>query len=63
MPDTDKFSEEVPELWESHLEHLKASAISVEVIKERGYKSVLGNLALKETGFSKAQQRAPDAAS
>ena len=57
MPDTDKFSEEVPELYESHLNHLKESAISVEVIKERGYKSVLGKLALKETGFSKAQQR------
>ena len=56
---TDIFSKEIPELFQSHLDHLKASAISIEVIKERGYKTVLGKTALKETGFSKAQQRAP----
>jgi len=53
------FSQEVPELLNDHLDHLKASAISIEVIRERGYKSVLGKTPLKEAGFSKAQQRAP----
>ncbi len=53
------FSDEIPQLLEKHLGHLQASAISLEVIKERGYKSVLGKAALKEAGFSKAQQRAP----
>jgi len=57
MPDI--YSQEIPELLQTHLGHLKASAISIEVVKERGYKSVLGKLPLKECGFSKAQQRAP----
>ena len=34
------FSNEVPELLQKHLNHLKASAISVDVIRERGYRSV-----------------------
>jgi len=41
------------------LGHLQASAISIDVIRERGYKSVLGKTALKEAGFSKAQRRVP----
>lgn len=53
------FSTEVPELLNSHLDHLKASAISIDVIRERGYRSVLGKTPLKEAGFSKAQQRTP----
>ena len=54
------FSSEVPELLEHHFKQLhNGSGISVEVIKERGYQSVLGKTALKEAGFSKAQQRAP----
>ena len=53
------FSSEVPELLEHHLEHLKSSGISIKVIRERGYRSVLGKTPLKEAGFSKAQQRAP----
>lgn len=53
------FSDEVPELLQKHLDHLKASAISIEVIRERGYRSVLGKKPLKDAGFSKAQQRAP----
>ena len=57
MPDI--YSEEAPELLKVHWDHLKASTISVEVVKERGYKSVLGKQPLKEVGFSKAQQRAP----
>jgi len=50
IPGQDKgqapFSSEVPELLEHHLEHLKSSGISIEVIRERGYKSALGKTAL-----------------
>jgi len=58
-PGAGPFSVECPNLLQHHLDHLKASAISIEVIKERGYKSVLGKTALREAGFSKAQQRCP----
>ena len=53
------FSNEVPGLLNEHLDQLKASAISLDVIRERGYKSVLGKTALREAGFGKAQQRVP----
>jgi len=53
------FSREVPELLEQHLQHLKKSAISIDVMRERGYRSVLGKTPLKEAGFSKTQQRTP----
>ncbi|MBA7648307.1 hypothetical protein ES703_56092 [subsurface metagenome] len=54
------FSKECPALLTHHFEQLhKGSAISIDVIKERGYKSVLGKTPLKEADFSKAQQRAP----
>lgn len=55
----DPFSKEVRALFTEHYEHLKGSAISDEIIKERGYKSVLGRLPLAEAGFTKAQQRYP----
>lgn len=58
-PTNSPFSKEVPGLLNSHLEHLKASAVSIDVIKERGYKTILGKKELKDAGFSKAQQRAP----
>ena len=51
------FSEEVPTLLREHLDHLRASGISVEVIKDRGYESVLGEKKLADAGFSKVQQR------
>ena len=53
------FSTEVSALFTEHYEHLKASAISDEIIRERGYKSVLGRVPLVEAGFSKCQQRYP----
>jgi len=53
------FSKEIPELLTNHYQHLVDSAISTEVIKERGYRSVLGKTPLREAGFSKAQCRAP----
>jgi len=51
------FSAQVPELLEKHLGHLLASAISPDVIRERGYRSLLGKHDLKELAFSKVQQR------
>lgn len=53
------FSTEVPELFPSHLEHLLASGISIDVIRARGYKSLLGKKALDDLGFSSPQQRTP----
>lgn len=53
------FSTEVPELFPDHLNHLAASAISINVIRERGYKSILAARQLESLGFSKAQRRAP----
>lgn len=53
------FSSEVPDLLIEHYKHLRSSAISLEVIKERGYRSVLGAKQLADYGFSKAQQRRP----
>ena len=50
------FSDEFPQLLDKHLDHLKASAISIDVIKERGYESVLGKKRLADLCFKKAQQ-------
>jgi len=51
--------QELPELLQHHFEHLQASAISIEVLKQRGYRSVLRKGELGELGFSKSQQRVP----
>lgn len=53
------FSTEVASLLERHHQYLLASGISLEVIKERGYESVLGRKRLADLGFSKAQQQVP----
>ena len=53
------FTEQIPELMQDHLDHLTASAISPEVIKESGYRSVLGKNELLQLGFSKHQCRTP----
>lgn len=53
------FSNQIQNLLVNHLEHLQHSAISLELIKQRGYKSILGKTDLKNAGFSKAQQRTP----
>jgi hypothetical protein len=58
-PPSAPFSIEVPELLNSHLEHLKASALTTEIIRERGYRSILGKKQLSDLGFSTAQQRTP----
>jgi len=53
----DKLSEDVGGLMQSHLDHLTASAIGVDVIMERGYYSVIGRTQFNGTGFSRYQQR------
>lgn len=59
MTNSHVFSKEVPALLQSHLDHLLASALSLDVARERGYRSVLGRKELKNLGFSSAQQRVP----
>jgi hypothetical protein len=44
-------------LEERHLQHLLSSGISLEVIKERGYRSTDGGAELLELGFSRDQAR------
>jgi hypothetical protein len=61
----DSFSTDFPELLERHVSHLLASAISPDVIRERGYKSVLrcaanidpkpGQLDVAAFGFKQSQ--------
>ena len=54
------FSEALPELLADHYCHLhEGSGVSPEVIKERGYRSLLGTSELEKLGFSASQQRAP----
>ncbi|MFC1970406.1 DUF3854 domain-containing protein [Chloroflexota bacterium] len=53
------FSEDIPGLLQSHLDHLKESGISTEAIKQRGYESVLGHKRLKDLGFGRQQCRTP----
>jgi hypothetical protein len=54
------FSEVIPELLTSHFIHLnEGSGISVDVIKERGYRSLLGKTELVKAGFTASQQRTP----
>jgi len=54
------FSETIPELMTDHLRHLQeASGISTDVIRERGYRSLLGKSELEKLSFTPAQQRAP----
>ena len=54
------FSEALPELLANHFRHLnEGSGISIEVIKERGYRSLLGKSELEKLDFTPAQQRSP----
>lgn len=48
-----------PGLMQHHVKMLKDSAISDEVIRERGYRTILDAGELQEFGFSPAQCRAP----
>jgi hypothetical protein len=57
---TEAFSKEVPELLQSHLDHLRASKISIDIIKMRGYRTIYGSDShLLEMGFTKKQCRRP----
>src|SRR4030042_1171407 len=67
---TDEFSSEFPNLLQRHLDHLRASAISDDVIRERGYASVTrvsidrednepGHVCLGAYGFAQMQLVAP----
>ncbi|MCZ6866295.1 MAG: DUF3854 domain-containing protein [Chloroflexi bacterium] len=54
------FAPQVPELLQDHFEALsKGSGLTIEVIRERGYRSVLGKQQLQDLGFSKSQARVP----
>ncbi len=54
------FSDAIPDLMSDHFRHLhEGSGLSVEVIRERGYKSVQSKAQLKDLGFATAQRRAP----
>jgi hypothetical protein len=54
------FSDAIPELLSEHFRHLtEGSGINVDVIRERGYRSLLGKSELEKLGFTSAQQRAP----
>lgn len=54
------FSEEIPELLQSHFEHLhQGSGIAIDVIRERGYRSVTNSADLAKLGFSKVQCHVP----
>ena len=57
---TPVFSETIPELMTEHFRHLsEGSGISADVIKERGYRSLLGKSELEKLGFARAQRRTP----
>jgi len=54
------FSEIVPSLYISHFKHLsEGSGIAVEVIKERGYRTIKDKAELGKLGFISSQQRVP----
>jgi hypothetical protein len=54
------FSEIIPQLLSGHLSHLKeGSGLSFDVIRERGYRSLLGKSELEKLGYTPAQQRVP----
>ncbi|AGG05904.1 DUF3854 domain-containing protein [Dehalococcoides mccartyi] len=54
------FSEVIPEILTGHFTHLnEGSGISIEVMKERGYRSILNKGDLEKHGFLSSQRRAP----
>ena len=54
------FSEILPELMASHFCHLtEGSGICVDVIRKRGYRSMLGKSELEKFGFSPSQRHVP----
>ena len=56
----DVFAPEVPLLLREHYQALhEGSGLSIEAIKNRGYRSILGKKNLHELGLSKSQCRIP----
>ncbi len=54
------FSEVLPELLSNHFHHLnQGSGITVDVIKQRGYRSLLSKSELEKLGFAAAQRHTP----
>ncbi|MFC2073195.1 DUF3854 domain-containing protein, partial [Chloroflexota bacterium] len=54
------FSEIIPELLSNHFRYLnEGSGISVDMIRERGYRSLLGKSELEKLGFSPSQRHTP----
>jgi hypothetical protein len=54
------FSEAVPQLLVDHFRHLsEGSGINLDVIKERGYRSILEKVELEKLGYSAVQERVP----
>ena len=54
------FSEVIPDLLTSHFRQLSGgSAINVDVIRARGYRSLLGKSELEKLGFSPSQRHVP----
>src|SRR3989304_10613518 len=54
------FTETIPDLLTSHFLQLsQGSHISIEVIKQRSYRSLLGKSGLVKLGFSPAQRHVP----
>jgi len=54
------FSEVIPELLSDHFRYLnEGSGISVDMIRERGYRSLLGKSELEKLSFSPSQRRVP----
>jgi hypothetical protein len=57
-PKVEIYSPDLPLLFPEHLEHLLKSAISIEVIKERGYRSITArSKELQDMGFGAKQRR------
>jgi hypothetical protein len=54
------FSEVIPKLLSNHFRHLnEGSGISINVIRERGYRSLLGKSELEKLGFAPSQRHVP----
>lgn len=54
------FSVEIPGLTQKHLDALRTgSGLSLDVIQERGYRTVLGKQQLADAGFAPSQRRPP----
>lgn len=51
------YADEIPQLFQEHFQQLRESAISVEVIRERGYRTVLGPAELEKAGFGIQQRK------